>query len=315
MKFRTEINIQKADFEINHNSKILFLGSCFTENMGHELERLKFNVDINPFGILYNPLSVTSSLEHLITSKLFTESDLIQNNELWHSFSHHSRFSGLDKKETLTNINERLSYSSEFLRQAEYIFITFGTAWVYFLKDTNKVVSNCHKFPDSIFERKLLEVEDVISETQLFIDKLAAINPQLKIIFTVSPVRHWKDGANGNQISKATLILAIEKLRKTNTLVFYFPSYELVLDDLRDYRFFANDMLHPNELAIKYIFEKFARTYFSEETTNLNKEIETVLTAQTHRAFNPNSEAHQKFLRKLELKILDLHAKGIKFDK
>lgn len=303
MEFRTEIEIGKATFNINHKSKIMFLGSCFTENIGNILEKYKFNLDINPFGILYNPLSVKKSLEILMNKQIFEEGDLVKKEGIWHSFSHHSRFSGLDKNQVLENINERINNSSEFLHKADYLFITFGTAWTYFLEENKEVASNCHKFPAKDFTRKLIDVDFIVSEMELILGKLLAQNKNLKTIFTVSPVRHWKDGANGNQISKATLLLAIEKLKKKYTSVSYFPSYELVIDDLRDYRFYAEDMLHPNDLAVKYIFEKFAKCYFNSSTQETNKEIEQINRGLAHRPFNPNSENHQKFLKKLSEKI------------
>ena len=309
MKFRTEIKIKKASFDINHKSKIMFLGSCFTENIGNILKKYKFNIDINPFGILYNPLSVKKSLEILLNNETFSESDLVKRDDIWHSFSHHSRFSGIKKTEVLENINTQLAVSSEFLRKANYLFITFGTAWTYFLKEDNEVVSNCHKFPAKDFERKLIEIDFIVSEMKSILDKLLAQNKNLKIIFTVSPIRHWKDGANGNQISKATLLLAIQKLRKEYYSASYFPSYELVIDDLRDYRFYADDMLHPNDLAVEYIREKFAECYFSSSTKEINKEIVAISKAESHRPFNPNSESHQKFLQKLNKRIEKLQLK------
>ena len=306
MKFRTEIEIKKALFDINHKSKIMFLGSCFTENIGRILEKAKFKVDINPFGILYNPLSVKKSLEILLNNQTFVEDDLVKRDDVWHSFSHHSRFSGLKKTEVLENINTQLAISSEFLRDADYLFITFGTAWTYFLNKNNEVASNCHKFPANDFTRKLITIDFIVSEMNLILEKLLLQNKNLKIIFTVSPVRHWKDGANGNQISKATLLLAIESLKKQCENISYFPSYELVIDDLRDYRFYADDMLHPNNLAVEYIKEKFADCYFSDSTKEINKEIEAILRAKAHRPFNPNSENHQRFLQKLNKRIDDL---------
>ncbi len=302
MKFRTEIIIEKAAFDLNLNNKILFLGSCFTENIGNKLKINWFETQINPFGIIYNPFSVKKSLDLLIENKPFEISDLINQNGLWHSFSHHSRFSGIDANEVLENINETLHSSAIFLQKADYLFITFGTAWVYFWQQTGSVVSNCHKLDPKHFKREILDVETITSELSQTFDFLHQFNHSLKIIFTVSPVRHWKDGANGNQLSKATLFLAIEQLKKKYPFIFYFPAYEILMDDLRDYRFYADDLLHPNPLAINYIYEKFSQHYFNAQTQNLLKQIESIERAKAHKPFNLETEEYEAFRLQLQYK-------------
>lgn len=314
MKFRTEVTIEKGDFEINHQSKILFLGSCFAENIGNMLEKSRFRTDINPFGILYNPLSVKKSIEYLLSNKQFTMNDLVRNEGIWHSFAHHGRFSGENAEEVLTAINNRIQFSTQFLLDSYYLFITLGSAWVYFLKSTDDVVSNCHKFQNSIFDRTLISVETIVNELFEVLTLLLQHNPKLKIIFTVSPVRHWKDGANGNQLSKASLLLAISALQKKMPQISYFPAYELVIDDLRDYRFYADDLLHPNTQAVEYIYEKFAACYFSKQTNDLNEEILSIERGKAHKPFNPNTENHQLFLQKLNTKIENLERKLIHFN-
>lgn len=314
MKFRTEVTIEKGDFEINHQSKILFLGSCFAENIGNMLEKSRFRTDINPFGILYNPLSVKKSIEYLLSNKQFTMNDLVRNEGIWHSFAHHGRFSGENAEEVLAAINNRIQFSTQFLLDSYYLFITLGSAWVYFLKSTGDVVSNCHKFQNSIFDRTLISVETIVNELFEVLTLLLQHNPKLKIIFTVSPVRHWKDGANGNQLSKASLLLAISALQKKMPQISYFPAYELVIDDLRDYRFYADDLLHPNTQAVEYIYEKFAACYFSKQTNELNEEIQSIESAKAHKPFNPNTENHQLFLQKLNTKIENLERKLIHFN-
>ncbi len=314
MKFRTEVTIEKGDFEINHQSKILFLGSCFAENIGNMLEKSRFRTDINPFGILYNPLSVKKSIEYLLSNKQFTMNDLVRNEGIWHSFAHHGRFSGENAEEVLTAINNRIQFSTQFLLDSYYLFITLGSAWVYFLKSTDDVVSNCHKFQNSIFDRTLISVETIVNELFEVLTLLLQHNPKLKIIFTVSPVRHWKDGANGNQLSKASLLLAISALQKKMPQISYFPAYELVIDDLRDYRFYADDLLHPNTQAVEYIYEKFAACYFSKQTNDLNEEILSIERGKAHKPFNQNTENHQLFLQKLNTKIENLERKLIHFN-
>jgi len=311
MKFRTEVIIENAGFEVNHQSNILFLGSCFAENIGTMLEKSRFKTDINPFGILYNPLSIAQSIDFLFTNKQFSINDLVNHEGVWHSFSHHSRFSGLNAEEVLETMNKRMQVSADFLRKTDYLFITLGTAWVYFLKQTGKVVSNCHKLHNNIFTRELTSVEKIVNELSKQLEQLLILNKKLRIIFTVSPVRHWKDGALGNQLSKATLLLAINALQKQFSRVSYFPAYEIVMDDLRDYRFYADDLLHPNSQAIEYIYEKFASCYFSKETNELNAEIQAVERAKAHRPFNPTTQNHQTFLDKLNKRIEILDQKLI----
>ncbi|RLD60127.1 MAG: GSCFA domain protein [Bacteroidetes bacterium] len=295
--FRTNIEIPKTDSKITYNSKIFFIGSCFTENIGDKLFELKFPVEINPFGIQYNPKSVKNSLGFLIDKKLFIQDDIHFANEQWFSFYHHSKFSNSDKEKCLFNINEKIKQASEFLEKTNIIFITFGTAWVYQLRDTKEIVSNCHKLPANKFNRFLLDVDDIYQDYLILIEKLFEINNNLKIVFTISPIRHLKDGAVGNQISKSTLILAVNKLKERFDNVEYFPSYEIMMDDLRDYRFYSQDMFHINETAINYIWHKFSDTYFDENTKKLMSRIEKIIRNKNHKPFNPKSEEYKDFLK------------------
>lgn len=298
--FRTEIEISPSDFKINHKSKILFNGSCFTENIGRKLEELSFDVRINPFGVVYNPLSLLNSLGILLDGEEFKEEYLEFHNELWFSWDHHGSFSNPDKAECLDRINSEIKKSSKQLRKADFLLITFGTAFVYRLKKNGEIVSNCHKFPEKEFDRILVSPEDIVSAWKVFIPEILKKNKNLKIIFTVSPVRHWKDGAHGNQISKSSLLIAIDKICKLfPKSTEYFPAYELLLDDLRDYRFYADDLLHPNSQAIDYIWEKFEKAYFKKETSEINYELEKLIRAKNHRVYNEGTEAHRKFLEKV----------------
>ncbi|GAI96735.1 unnamed protein product, partial [marine sediment metagenome] len=230
----------------------MFIGSCFTESIGGKLNDYKFPVDINPFGIIYNPSSVGKSLELLIGEKEFTIDDLFFYNGKWLSFFHHSSFSDKDPELCLSRINAKITESREFLKKAGFLFITFGTAWVFEWKESGETVSNCHKISALKFNHKLLAVEDILENYKTLIHKLLRFNPQLKIIFTVSPIRHWKDGAEGNQVSKAILLLSAHQLLKKFQSVSYFPAYEIIMDDLRDYRFYSDDMIHLNSVAIDY---------------------------------------------------------------
>ncbi len=300
--FRTKINLQASPFRISHQSKILFNGSCFTENIGQILKENLFQVRINPFGVVYNPLSVLNSLGILIDGEEFTEEDLDYHNELWFSWDHHSSFSHPDKAKCLEHINEEIKISSKHLKKADFLMITFGTAWVYKLKKNGEVVANCHKVPEKEFDRILLKPEDIINSWNIFIPEILRKNKNMKIIFTVSPVRHWKDGAHGNQISKSVLLLAIDALcRAFPDNSEYFPAYEILLDDLRDYRFYEDDLLHPNTLAVNYIWNIFEKVYFDEGTLEINKELQKIIRAKNHRVYNEDTEAYRKFREKLSI--------------
>ena len=225
-RFHTVVNIPDFTNQTDYKKAMMFVGSCFTENIGNKMAELKYNVDINPFGILYNPVSVANGLQILLQKKEFTDSDLIKADGLNHSFYHHGRFSAVNKKETLKRINERIYASSEFLKKTEFLFITFGTAWVYRYKKTGNIVSNCHKIPSAEFKRERLQIEEIVNIYRILISELKKQNPDLKVVFTVSPVRHWKDGAVENQRSKAVLILAIDELIREcgENFCSYFPA-------------------------------------------------------------------------------------------
>jgi len=297
-KFRTEVTIVPSSYKISYRSSILFIGSCFTENIGVKMQEYKFNVDINPFGIVYNPLSVKQNLDALLECKQYIKSDLFHDTDRWISFDHHSRFSGHDPESCLEQINERIDYAAKKLKKTDFLIITFGTAWIYKLADSGKLVSNCHKLPSEFFHRELIKIEDIVQNYKALINSLLRINPQICIILTVSPVRHWKDGPVQNTISKSILFLAIHELVGTYNCVEYFPAYEIAIDDLRDYRFYEADMLHPNSQMTNYIWNKFCQVYFDDETTKIMKELEKLIQAMQHKPFFPSSAQHQKFLGK-----------------
>ncbi len=296
-RFRTVINIPGSDSQISHNTSTIFVGSCFADNIGLKLSEYKFPVEHNPFGVLYNPVSIINDLEIIINKKLLAESDLYYYNEQWLSFNHYSAFSNPDKKECLRQINEKIESASSFLHDASYLFITFGTAWVYEFKKSGKIVANCHKIPANEFKRYLLDVNDIVNSYKIFHKKLKKINPEIKVILTVSPIRHWKDGADMNQVSKSTLLLSIYLLRKEFPEIDYFPIYEIFMDELRDYRFYRNDMLHPSEIAIEYIWDRFTSTYIDEQSKLIINEIEKLKKAINHKPFNVKSNIYQKFIK------------------
>ena len=295
MKFTTPINI-KSNRTIDHNSRIVMLGSCFAENIGKRLIECGFDVVVNPMGILYNPKSIASALERLTIGKRFEEDDLFYHNGLWASFMHHGSFSHADRDEALRMMNERLEKGHEQLKNATHLIITFGSAEVY--ERNGKIVSNCHKLPSYEFTHRLLSIEEI---ENTYTNKLQNITSQ-QTIFTISPVRYMGEGAHHGQLNKATLLLATNQICKT-TGADYFPSYEIMMDELRDYRYYATDMIHPSEVAIDYIYEKFAETYLTDEATRTSEEVRKIKKSLSHRPLHPDSDEYEKFKHKLSQQI------------
>ena len=303
MNLQTKITVAAPDFLIDYNSRLMMLGSCFAENMGSKFSYYKFDVDVNPCGIIYNPLSVANVLRLIVEGKQFEKSDLRQVGGKWVSLYHHGAFSSTDPDECLRRIHDRLTKATGELRTLDLLVITWGTAWVYRYTRENIVVSNCHKIPSQEFERSRLSVEDIVKEYLVLIGRLREINPGLRILFTVSPIRHWKDGAHGNQLSKATLLLAIDRLREELQHVYYFPAYEIVLDELRDYRFYADDMLHMSGFTVDYIWERFLYSFISPEVLGLMNQIGRVNKGVAHRPFDPQSEEYHRLVKKMLAEI------------
>jgi hypothetical protein len=304
--FRTLVTTPSSPFKIDYSSNIMFLGSCFSEYIANKLSDNKFKVDNNPFGIVYNPLSVSLQLEKLLNEYEYTNDQLFLNDGLWCSYDHHGKFSNQDKGLCLTNINTQLQSSRQFLKSANFLFLTFGTSFVYYLKETNNPLANCHKVPAGKFDRIRVSAQEIVKSFEIPFNMLRKLNPGLLLVYTVSPVRHWKDGAHENQLSKATLLLAIEELQHRYPNSLYFPSYELIMDDLRDYRFYAEDMLHPNAMAVNYIWKRFVESFMLPETLSVMKEVDKVVQASKHRPFNPDTKEFQTFVRQSLDKIVNL---------
>jgi len=298
LKFRTEVDLPEFKKKMGYRHQSMMIGSCFAENIGAYLQDLCFPIMVNPFGILYNPISIANSLEILLNRKKFTELDLFYSNGLYNSFSHHSRFSGSDPVNTLERINTQAAEASDILKKCHHLFITFGTSWVFKHKTSGTVVSNCHKLPATTFDRYRLSIEQITEIWIPLIEEMKSMNSDLHLVFTVSPIRHLKDGAHENQLSKSTLLLAIEALisRYGNELISYFPSYELVLDELRDYRFFASDMTHPSEVAVDFIREKFVAAIMDHEAKTVSGELEKLLPALKHKTLNNSDKDYISFL-------------------
>ncbi len=293
MQFHLPFSIPAFSEKINYSDKMLLMGSCFAENIGDTLNRYKFDVTINPHGVLYNPSSIAVALRSYVENKKLQEADLFYANETWNSKDHHSRFSNTNQQTCLTEINDAISGGHQRIKNAEWLFITFGSSFIY--KRNGQLVGNCHKLPQKEFVKSMLTSAEIIEDYRSLIQELKKINKNLKIVFTVSPVRYVRDGLVENNHSKARLIEAVHHLVEEYANVFYFPAYELVMDDLRDYRFYKSDLLHPNEQAIEYVFEKLMTATFSEATKLLFGKLKDIITAKHHRPFHPETEAFVKF--------------------
>jgi len=295
VNFRTEILPSSSGNRISHTSEMMLVGSCFAESIGDKLLYFKFPVLINPFGILFNPISISNAIRFITEKKLFTENDLVCYDGLWHSFFHHGSFSNANKDVCLEIINRSIVDAHEWLKKTKTIIITLGTAYVWEYKN-GLVVSNCHKIPSNDFKQYMLSPTQVQDSLQLILDSIKKVNRQGSIVFTVSPIRYMNHGVHQSQLSKATLLLAINNIQKENPDIDYFPSYELMMDDLRDYRFYAEDMIHPSAQAIDYIWDKFSESYFDNETIDLNQKIDAYQKAKAHRILNPESKSGEKFI-------------------
>ncbi len=292
--FRTTLRPIPAPVNIGHKYRSLLLGSCFTEHIGQKLSDRKFQTLTNPFGIVYNPISIASCLERIADEdRLFIEEDLFENAGLWHSWEHHGRFSHPNKMDALKSINTAYQAAAEEIKKTDFLLLTFGTADVFELRASGQVVANNHKMPSVHFIQRRLTVTEIVEKTVKAIKRL----PHAQVILTVSPVRHLRNGLIENQRAKAILLLACEEICRELENVHYFPAYELLLDDLRDYRFYAADMIHPSEVAVEYVWQYFSDTYFSESTRQLNERIEKIRTAAQHRPFHPNTEPHKAFVQ------------------
>lgn len=300
MDFQVPIQIPTLTAPVSYKDKLLLVGSCFTEHIGNKLEELKFSVLQNPNGILFDPASIAASLVSYIQNKRYTEEDLFYLNELWQSWHHHSRFSGTDKKKVLENINQSQQRAHEFLKKADWLIITPGTSFSYRLTPDSPGtggVANCHRAPAAWFYKHLMTIEETNSVLDNCLHQLFRFNESLKIIFTVSPVRHIRDGVIENNRSKARLLEVVHNLVNKFDRLYYFPAYELVIDVLRDYRFYDVDMVHPNYQGTQFVLEKFMQHCVDEQSRILSEEIQKLVIARRHKPFQPDTAAHKKFLQ------------------
>jgi len=310
MRLFSHVELPKSFIDISYHDLIMMFGSCFAENMGKKFIEHKFQVDLNPFGIIYNPESISLSIRRLMENRLFDNNVIFPHEGQFHSFEHHSCFSEISKESCLQKINERFTLSAGNLQKTTKLFVTFGTAYVYRLKETGQVVTNCHKLSANLFVRERLTITQIVTNWEKLLTVLFDRNKKLVLIFTVSPVRYWQDGVHENQVSKSILLLAIEELqaRFLNRII-YFPAYELMMDELRDYRFYADDLIHPSDTAIQYIWERFEETYMNEQTRQLMHEVRRISKALNHRPLNPNSESHKQFIAQTLIQIERLNEK------
>lgn len=304
--FRTEINLTPSAVKIDHRQPLLTIGSCFAEVMGDRLVKNKFTVNANPFGTIYNPFSIFKLLYKAARNEGLSKEGLVKSQGVYQHFDLHSRFGHTSEKELWQHVNARCEEVSAFLPKTEWVIVTFGTALVYYLKETNRVVANCHKVPGQRFEKRLFSIDECIRTFRLTYDALKEINPGIKFILTVSPVRHTRETLETNSHSKALLRVAAGEICSKFLDVHYFPAYEIMMDDLRDYRFYEKDMIHPNETAHDYIWDKFSETFFTEETVALNQKWGKLRRNLDHKAFQPHSEQHQDFLKKTMLEMEQL---------
>ena len=312
MQFRTTVKIESLKQKIGHNDSILSLGSCFADNIASRLAAAKFQITTSPSGVLFNPESIASAIERYSRAAAPTAEELREGDEGWYSFDFHSSLSHSEREVALAQMQQAVEQGAEALAKAKVVIVTFGTAWVYRLKENGRVVANCHKQHQSLFSREMLSIEEIVERYAPLMEGVLAGK---KVIMTVSPIRHLSDGLEANSLSKAILRVAIDKLAERYDNVHYFPSFELLNDDLRDYRFYADDMTHPSAVAIDYIWERFEEYAFSAATIDIITRLRKIADAVAHRPLNADTEAHRNFCLKMigEIAAMECVTSGIDF--
>ena len=296
MNFKLEFEIPNPNFQISPQNSIVFLGSCFAENIGGHLLNNKFNCLVNPNGIVFNPISICDALISYLKNEKIDEEKLFYHNNLWSSWQHHGSFSSIQKEEIVEEINRNCNQAHLQLKNAEFLIVSFGSAFVFEHIKNNEIVANCHKIPSSEFKKRILTLEEITNKFEQLLLSLKAFNPNLKLILTVSPVRYIRDGLIGNNLSKSVLLQATYELCNQNKNAYYFPAYEIVIDELRDYRFFESDFIHPNELAIKYVLKRFIETCFDDEAKHFYREMELLMLNLNHKTLHKGTNEHKSFI-------------------
>jgi len=303
MNLQTKITLHPEKHQIDYSSKVLLLGSCFATNIGEKFEYYKFQHLVNPFGIVFHPIAIEKLVTRAINETYFTEDDIFYHNEQWCCYEVHSELSEVEKDIYLESLNKKLLLLNEYLKSATHIIFTYGTSWVYRFIESDSIVANCYKVPQKKFLREILSEEEISASIDNTITLIKSINPEVNVITTISPVRHIKDGLVENTRSKAHLISGLHKEISTKNRIHYFPSYEIMMDELRDYRFYKEDLIHPNNTAITIIWEAFKLAWISTNTSDIQKEIAAIQTGILHKPFNPQSEAYVLFLKGLKERI------------
>jgi len=309
MDFRTKVPVKEGSPKIEHSSGVFLIGSCFVENIGAKLEWFKFKNLQNPTGIIFHPSPMRRFFQRISNQEEYKKKNILEFNGGWQTLEAHSDMRRGTEKECLNDLNLALKNTRKFVENATHIIISLGTAWGYVYEDSEQIAANCHKIPQKKFKKELSSINDIVNDLEVISHSLLKINKNTRMIFTVSPVRHLKDGFQENQLSKAHLIAAVHQFINSNKQSNYFPSYEILMDELRDYRFYSQDMLHPNEVAINYIWNVFSEKWLSKKSLDLNVEIDKIQKALTHRPRDENSLEHRKFLTKLQVKIEEIQEK------
>lgn len=306
MEFHLSFPVAPLEPAIQYQDRLLLMGSCFAEEIGAKLQQHRFHTLLNPHGILYNPLSMVAALQRYLDGKAYTKAELFLHEDLWHSWDHHSRFSGTDPDAVLAGINASMEAATTALETGDWLVLTLGSAFVYQLKENNRMVGNCHKVSSASFYKRMVTPEEVVSALDNFMHRLFFRNRKINILFTVSPVRYVRDGVVENNLSKSVLLQSVHHLVNKFDRLYYFPAYELVIDDLRDYRFYKDDMVHPNETAIRYVWEQFVKAAVHPASQDVLKTVTDLLRAKEHRPFNPESSQHRQFLRTYAQRVKQL---------
>lgn len=313
MELTTAIEIATSACGFTHRQPFLLLGSCFADNIGSRLRNDGYDCMVNPFGTLYNPASIALHLRRCMDETPFCPEDTelllrpLREGDPWQSWLHHSCFGAATAELLLERMNTTQKQVAQQIRKARWLVVTFGTAYIYRLADTDMLVANCHRQPDRLFCRSRMSAEDITGMWTPLLQELHSLNPELHVLFTVSPVRHRRDGLHASQLSKAELLLAVDTLVSQYTdFVHYFPAYEILLDELRDYRFYADDMLHPSPLAADYIYERLCHTFVGHEEQLLSERVRKIRAALAHRPFNPDSPSHRQFVEKTQQQLSEL---------
>jgi|3_EtaG_2_1085321.scaffolds.fasta_scaffold15234_3 hypothetical protein len=303
MELKTTIEIKPTEEKIHPHDRITSIGSCFADHIGSRFEEMKMDILSNPFGIIYNPISQMRLIKAALNNEDLNEEHIIENRDIYNHLDAHSIFGKKNLIELKEGIREATSRLKEYLKSSKVLILTFGTSWVYRYEKTQQIIANCHKLPSQNFQKELLELDDIVNEVTTTLLELKQKNPDLRVILTVSPVRHIKDGIPENSLSKAILRLAVHKIKKAIEKTYYFPAFELMMDDLRDYRFYAEDMIHPNNMARNFIWQRFRETFFSDPLFAYCDKWQAIKNDLNHRVMNPGSEEHVQFLEALQKKL------------